>query len=194
MKNEKNQTHEMFSERIKDIPVQNIDFAEWNYKEQNNFVLGKLKANLSRNGQVENLIVREIGTNDSGEKLYECVNGNHRLEALIALGIETAACYDLGKISEARAKRIAVETNETRFKTNEVKLGGLLEEATKEWGFDDVLETTPYDEAHLEKMMSLSPAHITDDPALDPSKMEDAPAPSDSGGRFRECPKCGHEF
>jgi ParB-like chromosome segregation protein Spo0J len=184
-----------FETNIVLIPVDKIKYAEWNYKEQNSFTIGKLKANLKRNGQIENLIVREIGLTPDGAMEYECVNGNHRLQALIAIGCEVAACYNLGTISEIEAKRIAVETNETRFKTNEQRLGEILDRAEKEYGLEELLETMPYDEEEVNMYIDLSRP-----------RLEDVPIPESEAGETNDvldlgtaskafhCPKCGHEW
>jgi len=75
-----------------EIPIDQLIKADWNYKKEHETTKEKLKENIKRNGQIENIIVRRL---DSG--FYEVVNGNHRFDAIKDLEIETAICYDLGK-------------------------------------------------------------------------------------------------
>lgn len=123
-----------------DLPIGVLVKASWNYKADDDVILEKLTENMRRNGQIENIIVRELG---GGQ--YEIVNGNHRLDAMRTLGMKTVKCYNLGSISEAQAKRIAVETNETRFPSNDDSLNNLLLELTTEFDIDDLIETLPFD-------------------------------------------------
>ena len=43
-----------------DLEVSKLVKAKWNYKEENNVLTNKLLANIKKNGQVENLLVREL--------------------------------------------------------------------------------------------------------------------------------------
>lgn len=131
----------------KSIPLAQLVPAPWNYKTDNPFLLAKLKANLKRNGQVENLLVRELGNG-----LYEVVNGNHRYHAMLALGEEEAVCYNFGSISDAQAQRVAIETNETRFVSDDMRLEGLLRGLSEEFEGTDLKSTMPFSSAQWEAM------------------------------------------
>lgn len=138
-------------ERYIEIPLKKLRKAAWNYKNDNPEKAVQLRGNLERNSQMENLIVRELG-----KGLYEVVNGNHRLDEMIELKFETAVCYNCGKISDAAAYRIAVETNETRFDSNPAKLAELVQQITLEYDKEDLLKTMPYNESELESLMKMS--------------------------------------
>lgn len=71
------------------IPLDKLIKAEWNYKKEDKEQEKKLKANIEKNGFIENLVVREI------ENGYEVVNGNHRLDVLKRLNINQVMCYNL---------------------------------------------------------------------------------------------------
>lgn len=107
--------------------------ADWNYKEDNDELKEKLKANLKRNGQLENIVVRELDTG-----YYEIVNGNHRYDAIVDLGLTEVMCYNLGKISTAHAMRVAIELNETRFGTNDIKLAQTIATIGSEFGLEEL--------------------------------------------------------
>lgn len=121
-----------------ELPINKLVKAVWNYKVDDEALLEKLKNNLKTNGQIENIIVRVLPTG-----FYEIVNGNHRYDALKAIGTEKAVCYNLGEITLSAAQRIAIETNETRFDSNKEALAKLIEEIKLSNEFtDEELNTT----------------------------------------------------
>lgn len=141
----------MSKENYIEIELSKLVKADWNYKEDNDDLKEKLKVNITKNGQVENLIVRELGKGK-----YEIVNGNHRYDAMVELELKTAVAYNLGVIKLEDAKRIAIETNETRFLTNEVKLAAVLKELTGEFTIDDMVSSMPYDEEKLKNYLEMA--------------------------------------
>ena len=74
-----------------EIDINELVKADWNYKTDDEFKLKKLQENIKRNGQIENIIIRELDTG-----FFEIVNGNHRYEALLSLKQEKVMCYNLG--------------------------------------------------------------------------------------------------
>ena len=77
------------------------------------------------------------------------VNGNHRLDVMNTLEIKEAHAYNFGKISLTQAQRIAIETNETRFSTDQVKLSELIAEMSEDFTNEDLLETLPFSQQEL---------------------------------------------
>lgn len=139
------------------IPLLDIGMCQWNYKKFNDPDLQKkLVANIKKNGLIENLITYE---NNKGEILL--ANGNHRYLALQELKFEEADCYHLGKVSDAQAKRIAIETNETKFATDKDKLAELVGQISLE--FDDFDETNPFDSKEMDALNALLDKDIIDD-------------------------------
>lgn len=126
--------------RYRVLPLAQLVKAEWNYKKDEPELAKKLIANIKRNGQVENLLVRHFGRNR-----FEVVNGNHRVDALVELKAKRVVVCDLGKISKAEAMRLAIETNESRFETDYVKLSSLFKEMKADFTEDDLLTTLPFD-------------------------------------------------
>lgn len=137
-------------DRYKAVPIDKLVKAAWNYKTDDPALLEKLKANIKRNGQVENLLVRQLPTG-----FYEVVNGNHRYDALVQLEATEAVVFDLGTISDAQARRIAVETNETKFDTDNIRLAELIKEIRVEFDADELAESMPYSEEELENFTKL---------------------------------------
>lgn len=133
------------------FPIGLIKKAPWNYKNNDDKISEKLRNNIKRIGQVENVQVRELE-----DGYYEMVNGNHRLDDMIALGKEFIVAYDHGDISETEAKRIAIETNETRFESDEMKLSILLNELKLDFNIDDLKITLPYSDFELRNISNFS--------------------------------------
>lgn len=134
-----------------EIPIVKLVKADWNYKTEDLNKQEKLKENIKRNGQIENIIVRELETG-----FFEVVNGNHRLSVLKALNIEKAYSYNLGKISQAQAIRIAIETNETKFDTDSIALAERVKELTEEFDLKDLVNTLPYSEIEIDNFSKLT--------------------------------------
>jgi ParB-like chromosome segregation protein Spo0J len=131
------------------LPLSWLVKAKWNYKTDDAAKAKKLVANIKRNGQVQNLIVRPI----KGGK-FEIANGNHRLDAFEELKYADAVCYNLGVVSEKTAQRVAIETNETSFDADPVKLGQVLEGMLEEFEKDELLETLPYEDTDFDALIA----------------------------------------
>jgi len=134
-----------------DVPLSSLVKASWNYKTDNQKMHEKLKTNLKRNGQIINLIIRELPTG-----FYEVVNGNHRYDVLVELKKESAHCFNLGPVNEETAIRLAVETNETNFDSDTVKLGSLLGQLSTTFDMDDLISTMPYSQPEFEGLIKMS--------------------------------------
>jgi hypothetical protein len=131
------------------LPLSWLVKAEWNYKTDDAAKAKKLAANIKKNGLIQNLIVRQL---KNGK--FEIANGNHRLDTLEELKAKDAVCYNLGVVSEKVAQRIAIETNETNFDADPVKLGQVLEGMLEEFEKDDLLETLPYEETDFDALIA----------------------------------------
>ena len=126
------------------MPISKLVKADWNYKEEEEKQSEKLLNNFKRNGQLENILVRLLDTG-----YYEVVNGNHRLDVMNNLGYDNVVVMDLGEITQQEAIRKAIETNETKFKSDTLKLAELLGELTEEFGADEIVNSLPYNEDEL---------------------------------------------
>jgi hypothetical protein len=150
------------------LPLGALRKAPWNYKTDDPGMAEKLRANMERNGQLENIVVREIAGNT-----YEVINGNHRYDAMLALGWTHATVLNLGKITKAKAQRIAIELNETRFASNPQALSELLVGLVDTFGEKDLVLTSPFSSEEMK---------ILTDPTLFMPPPDPAPAPEFSGG------------
>ena len=130
------------------LPTKKLVKCDWNYKTDDNELLAKLISNIERNGQIENIIVREVKNNK-----YEIVNGNHRYDALLRLGVEEVICFNLGKITTNQAKRIAIETNETRFAADSFLLASTVQEVLADNNVDESM--LPFNTMEYESFNSI---------------------------------------
>jgi hypothetical protein len=160
---------------FQEIDLHKIKKADWNYKTDDPEMMANLIENIRRIGQVENLLVREIGDG------FEAVNGNHRVDALNTLKTEKVFVYNFGEITLQEAKRIAVETNETRFGHDPERLAFIIEELSIDFGLENIQVTMPYSMAEMETMVSID-APIARLPEPGETKM------------LHRCPKCEHEW
>lgn len=132
---------------VRTVPLAALVRAEWNYKNEDDFIQEKLSENLRRNGQLETLLVRRLP-----DGKFEVVNGNHRLTSLRGIGAETALVLDLGDIPEHEAKRLAIELNETRFPSDMTRLARLLSELKTKYEEPELLRTMPYERKEWDRL------------------------------------------
>lgn len=136
--------------KFKTLNISQLVKADWNYKENNDELKEKLKENIKRNGQVENIIVRLLDTG-----FYEVVNGNHRYEAMKELEFENIIVCDITPCNINQAKRLAIETNETKFNTDNIKLAEIFKEISTEFSIEDLEKTNPYTNEDLEDFINI---------------------------------------
>lgn len=141
-----------------DIDVELLVKADWNYKQDDEYKKSKLINNFEANGQVENIIIRDL---DDGT--YEIVNGNHRYDVMVEVGLSKCHVYNLGIISKAQAMRIALETNETRFLSDDEKLAVTIDELLEAYDITDLSSTLPWTEDEIESMKSTLDDYIPDE-------------------------------
>lgn len=132
------------------MPIDKLVKAHWNYKEEEDKKSEKLLNNFKRNGQLENILVRLLDTG-----YYEVVNGNHRLDVMNTLGYDNVVVMDLGEITQQEAIRKAIETNETKFVSDTIKLAELLGELTEEFGQEEIVNSLPYNEDELNNFANM---------------------------------------
>jgi len=130
--------------------------AQWNYKEEDEAKTAALKQNIQRNGQLINSIVRPLPDGEGGFQadhenrvLFEIVDGNHRKDAFLELGIERVLCYNLGPSTRAEAKRISAETD-PKFDRDPIEFAEVLADIEGEFGRDDILDTLPFSDEELD--------------------------------------------
>lgn len=124
--------------------------ANWNYKKENEELENKLTENIKRNGLIENLHIRKLETG-----FYECINGNHRLKALKGIGRKYAIVYDHGEISLSEAQIIALETNETKFVSDDLKLAKIIKNISENTDIDSLISSLPFSDTDIKHYLEL---------------------------------------
>jgi hypothetical protein len=142
----------MIESKYELVKVSQLKTADWNYKENDPILEEKLRNNIERNGQLENLIVRKLE-----DGTFEVVNGNHRLEAFKDLNVDEVMVCNVGEIPLELAQRIAIETNETRFATNQTRLTSLIRNISEKFELEDMAATMPYHLEDLKQMHQIEP-------------------------------------
>jgi len=151
-----------------EIDVESLTPSPENYKdggdepEKEKLLMDALEENIKRNGVIENILVRELDTG-----FFEVVNGNHRYKVVKKLGIEKIMCFNLGKITLLEAKRVAIETNETRFQANRVKLAEEINALMEDYDVSDLLSTMPYTENELDDFKKMIDFDWSEDDDVD---------------------------
>jgi len=122
------------------LELSKIKPTDENYKEDNEWMQGQLENNF------------EI---DHDEFKYEVVNGNHRYFALKNKGSKKVIAYNLGKISAEEAEKIAIVTNETKFKADPIKLAKKLKELMKAMSSEELAFDMPYKPEEMSNMVAM---------------------------------------
>lgn len=146
------------------FPLELLIGAVWNYKQDDEFMAEQLINSLKRNGQIITCQVRLLDTG-----YYEVVDGNHRLEAFKKLNQKFIIAYDHGQISLPAAQRIALESNELKFKADNEKLSRLLQEIKLEFQVDDLLATLPFTNDEINDLIN----DTLSDVAVEPIQVEE---------------------
>ncbi len=133
------------------FPMDLLVKADWNYKEEDVIMSNKLRENLKRNGQIETIHLRKLETG-----YYEVVNGNHRYDEMVILGRKTIIAYDNGVISKEEAIRRCLETNETKFESNQIKLAGLIKELSQQFDLTDLVQSMPFSEEEINNYAAMT--------------------------------------
>jgi len=125
-----------------------LDFKE---NEDNGKEFEKIKQSLSRHGQVDPVLVRELE-----DGTFEIVNGFHRYEAMKELGATEIEVKNLGKIDFDKAVAYALSTEATKVPIDDVELAALMKRlVTEEKGTGYWAELLPYEAELLQSKIDL---------------------------------------
>lgn len=73
----------------------------------------------------------------------------------LIFGRKSLIAYDHGKISKEEAIRRCLETNETKFESNQIKLAGLIKEIAQTYDLSDLVQTMPFSEEEINNYAAL---------------------------------------
>lgn len=134
---------------VEEIEISRLNKAPWNYKRDDSEMAEKLTENIRRNGILQPSVVYRNELDD-----LVILDGNHRLDSYRRLELDKVPCLNLGELSDAEAKRIAIELNETKFDNDPVQMSELIMELSAEFGVDDLTMTLPYSDEDIEELQS----------------------------------------
>lgn len=121
----------------------NVQDAETYYKE---------KVSIRRFGFVSPIIARP---HPDKKKVWQIIDGEHRLRAGIELGMVEFPTYDLGPISDREAMQLTIVLNELRGKPEQEKLGEILKTLLTTETLDSLTEVLPYTKEQVGQIAKL---------------------------------------
>lgn len=126
--------------------------AKWNYKTEGSpEIIKKLIQSATYQKSIGIPAVREIGKDK-----YEVIDGNHRLDALLMMGVKEIQVENFGKISKAEAVLIAKQRNTVWFEDDTIKFAELFrDEILKEFNIDKLEKMLPMNKDELEGFSKL---------------------------------------
>ncbi len=113
----------MQEKRTQRVDPRTLTFSPWNVNSVSHDNQRKLEESIRRNGIFRPIIVRELE-----DGTLEVIGGEHTTRAAIDLGFEEIDVYNLGRISEQRAKEISVIDNQQYGNEDSFGLAELLKE------------------------------------------------------------------
>ncbi len=148
-----------------------LTFSPWNVNTVSPENMAKLKESVRRNGIFRPIVVREV------DGLYEVIAGEHTTRVARELGMEIIDVYNLGPISDRKAKEISVIDNQHYGVEDIHGLAGLLKEIDA-----NPADFLPFSDYDMTKMFKASEIDLD---SLDMMDLEDAPDydPADSAAR-----------
>lgn len=127
------------------VDPRELQFSPWNINVVSPENMVKLKESVRRNGIFRPVVVREVDGH------YEVIAGEHTTRVSIELGMETIDVYNLGPISEAKAKEISIIDNQQYGVEDVFGLGNLLRELEA-----DPSDFLPFSDRELENIFKVS--------------------------------------
>jgi len=121
-----------------------LNYSHWNVNSVSPANQAKLEKSLEKLGQFRPVICRET---DAG---LEVIAGEHTSKAMIARGAKSIDVYNLGRISDEKAKAISIADNRQWGSEDGLALAHLLKELEDQ----DLVEFMPYTEEDLTEIFS----------------------------------------
>lgn len=158
----------MSMQKTQQVDPNSLAFSPWNINSVPEENQRKLEESIRRNGIFRPVVVRELE-----DGTLQVIAGEHTTRAAISLGYETIDVYNLGPISEVRAKEISVVDNQHYGHEDSFGLAGLLKEFE-----GDVGDFMPFDDEDLKAIFRAS--SIDFDSLELPDSSEEIPATTGS--------------
>lgn len=105
------------------INPKDLQFSPWNVNTVSPENMEKLKKSVERNGIFRPIVVRELA-----DGTHEVIAGEHTTRVAIELGYGTIDAYNLGPISDLKAKEISIIDNQHFGVEDQFGMGKILQE------------------------------------------------------------------
>ena len=125
---------------------------DWNPNQQDAETFSKERTSIRRFGFVVPLIVRPHPTT---KKVWQIIDGEHRLKAGVELGMTQFPSYDIGPVSDREAMQLTIVLNELRGKPEQGKLGEILKRLLTTETLDSLTEVLPYTKQQVGEIAKL---------------------------------------
>lgn len=109
----------------------------------------RILKSMKQHGQIDPLLCRELK-----DGTFEIVNGFHRYKAATKLGFKEVEIKNLGKLSDAKAKAIALATEDSKVPLDKLGVAKIVHELLIE--DESLLEDIPYSEEDAEELKKLA--------------------------------------
>ena len=135
--------------RVVDLPISQLQQAEWNSNEVEPGMMARLRESVTRSSLVENLVVRRVG-----ENTYEVLSGNHRLQVLSELKMQTVPCVVV-ELDDAGARLLAQALSHIRGEDNPGLRAEVLRRVLDSVSQEEVLNLLPETADGLQALINL---------------------------------------
>jgi hypothetical protein len=138
--------------RLVNVPPAKLRPHPLNDNKQSEFMFGKLLATIRSEGFAQPIVARsgsEAGPFADG--MLEIVGGEHRWRAAQHLKLASIPVYDLGNVTDQRARKLLVNLNKLHGEADQDALSRLVREIAAVG--DTELESLPFDEDTLRDML-----------------------------------------
>ncbi len=121
--------------KIENLSIDQIKIPSWTGNIEDLMFNEKLCNSIKKNGQLENVIVREI------KRGFELIDGRQRIRALKKLNISQVICINIGNINEEEAKLIYLQSKIV-YKTDSIAIAKLLISLKNSINIRDIAKVT----------------------------------------------------
>lgn len=142
--------------KVVDIAVDRLLPALWNPNMLGTEMAQKLRNSLEKYGQVENLVVRPVGSG-----MYEVIGGNHRLRILTDSGVSLAPCVVVD-VTDSDARLLAQALNRVQGEDDIGLKAELLRDILGSMTREEALSILPESAATLRELETLGQDDLAD--------------------------------
>jgi|GEM_PF-4473704 len=137
---------------FKTLPLASLIPAPYSIRLPDPLLMKHLIKIIAKEGQLLPIYVREVpGIN------YEILpdSSNYIYNALVELGIQTAICFDCGKITNEQAQLLAAQHDLTKFEQDDLNLAEMLTALNKRYSTEQLYGLIPLNQVKIDAYLKL---------------------------------------